>query len=522
VPSVRRSTGRAVTPVRQPEVASAKQTQLDPPPVAAFPLPPGLTIEVDGETESHPARLEASPQETLPVAFAAAPNAALGARLQPEGPIEDQTQPFPQVSPVGVCWTSEAAAARDDDQRTLWEMRPRLAPGIFEQDAVLPSFPTAIRGDQQEAVQRLLQEDDLLLTADLGCGMSAVVGLALRELFRTGQVRRALVLAPHETRRAWSTLLAVWAAELRVAAATESSGPLAWPADADVWVAEPDVVSRGLRASVTAAQGLASDVVICAAFSAMRRRGFDPTSLAALPVRRHWVMTGGPPPEAEDWRLLHRYFHPDWAGPAALADIQERLRRQTIRQTKAAVQAELPRRSRTELWFELEGEQRAAYLAALSEERTRLDRLGGAVNRTHISAALGRLKRILAFQPGTLDGVKVRALVDLTEEILVSGSKLIVVSPPEAEMIADLSGVLEAYGTVVLDSTAASETQTAAIAEFRRHPAKRILVADSEARGDGEPFGDASYVVHFSHEWNPAHRRRVERDCSRTSVPDRP
>jgi hypothetical protein len=63
---------------------------------------------------------------------------------------------------------------------------------------------------------------------------------------------------------------------------------------------------------------------------------------------------------------------------------------------------------------------------------------------------------------------------------------------------------------VRLDSAAPAEDQTAAIAAFRRQPGKRVLVADSEARGDGEPFSEATYVIHFSHDWNPAHRRRVE------------
>jgi hypothetical protein len=483
-----------------------------PPPMAAFPLPPGLTIEFDGEIEPLPARLEAEAPMAVPVEGFETPWLGdLGPRLTPESAIEDLTAPFAEPAPIGVRWTAAGepvAKDRDEDHRFLWEMRPRLAAGMAEQEAVLAAFPAAVRVDQQEALQRLQKEADLVLIADPGCGMEAVVALGLRELFRTGRAERALVLATHETLPHWAQALSAWAAELRVAVG--AAEPMAWPGREEVWVVEPTMVAQALRASVGAAEALACDVVVLAGYTALRRRGFDPTSLAALPAPRHWVMMGGPPPEAEDWRLLHRYLHPDWAGPAALAEIQERLRRQTIRQTKAAVQAELPRRSRVELWFNLEGEQQAAYQAALKEERVRLERLGGAINRTHLSAALGRLKRILAFQPGTLDGVKVRALVDLAEEILASGSKLIVVSPPDDETVAALTSVLEAYGAVRLDSAASAETQTAAIAQFRGHAAQRVLVADSEARGDGEPFNEATYVVHFSHDWNPAHRRRVE------------
>jgi hypothetical protein len=471
-----------------------------------------LTIDFDRETHPLPHRLEA-PVLAVPVErLSAPPTEPHGPRLTPESEIEDLTPPFVLPDPVGAWWGGVAARAesgRDEDHRLVWEMRPRLAAGIYEQEAVLASFPEPVRADQQEAVARLLEEEDVFLVADPGCGTDAVVALGLRELFRARRIRRALVLAPHETLRDWNRTLTAWAAELRVAVG--ALGPVGgWPGQAEVWLVEPRVIVDALRTLVGAGAALACDVVVLTAYTALRRRGFDPTSLAALTAQRHWVMTGGPPPEAEDWRLLHRYLHPDWAGPAALADIQERIRVQTVRQTKAAVQADLPRRSRSELWFELEGEQRAAYLAALMEERLRLERLGGAINRTHLSAALARLKRILAFLPGTLDGAKVRALVDLAEEILASGSKLIVVAPPDEETLSGLVGVLDAYGAVRLDSTATAEQQTAAIASFRGHPARRLMIADSEARGDGEPFSEATYVIHFSHDWNPAHRRRVE------------
>jgi hypothetical protein len=431
--------------------------------------------------------------------------------LKPESEIEDVTEPFDEPPPIGVNWAADGRAALDEDAdlRLLVSMRPRMAAGMFEQEAVLASFPAAVRLDQQEALRRLEDESDLVLVADPGCGMAAVAALGLRELFRLGRIERALVLTSPETLRFWSQTLALWAQELRLAVGPgERSG--VWPGEAEVWIVEPRLIAEALRSSLAAPAALGCGVVLLAGYTALRRRGFDPTSLAALPTPRRWVLTGGPPPEAEDWRLLHRYFYPDWRGPPALAEIQERLRDQTIRHTKASVQSELPRRTRNELWFDLAGEQRAAYQLALEEERLRLERLGGAINRTHLSAALGRLKRILAFQPGTLDGVKVRALIDLTEEILASGSKLVVVSPPDAETMPSLASVLDAYGAVRLDSAASAEAQSAAIAEFRGHSARRVLVADSEARGDGEPFSEATYVIHFSHDWNPAHRRRVE------------
>lgn len=515
MPSVRKSTGRAVTPVRQPEVASARQTKLEPPSISAFPLPPGLTIHAEEPLRRLPARLEGQPPLAVGVGRFPSTRIESVALLHPApDPFPDAVEPFPGPEPIGVNWltSAPAAPAAASDRDLLDALRPRLAPGVLDPEALTPALPSPLRPDQRETIRRLLAEGEALLIADPGCGMETASVLALRELFRLGTIRRALLVAPNEMLRAWQDLFRAWAEELRFQTLDDPAQAATglWPAAVHLLGSPPETVVAILRRSVGAASALAGDVLIVASYVALRRRGFDPTSLAALRPRRRWVVAGGPFPEAEDWRVLHRALYPDWTGPAALAEIQGRLERQTLRLTKAQLPPGLPRRSRIELWVALDAEQRLAYQQAVEEERTRLQRLGGAVNRSHIQAAVARLKRILAFRPGSLDGAKVRALVDLTEEILASGSKLVVVAPPEAEILDGLATVLEAHGATRLDSQAPAQDQSRVIDEFRRLPDRRVLIADSEARGDGDPLREATYVVHFSHDWNPAHRRRVE------------
>ncbi len=387
---------------------------------------------------------------------------------------------------------------------TLADLRAILTPDLFEQEAALASLPADPRPDQLETVRRLTAGGDWLLTFDPGIGLEETVSLALRELFRQRVINRALVVAPAPMHPAWVRRLAEWGPDVDILRGADGEGDARGIRLLDFPEAvEPPAVGSGQVPG-------AADVLVLNSYAAFRRRGWDPTRLGSPAPGRRWVLSGGAPSEAEDWRLLNRFFHPNWGGTSALADIHERLRGQTMRQTRLALANSLPRRARLELWFDLDSAQAEVYRKAFDHERSRLIRLGGAVNRTHLEGALANLKRVISFLPESLDGVKVRGLVDLAEEVLASGSKLIVLAPPDPEIQSGLLAVLESHGALRLDSRSAPEAQAEALGNFRRASGPRVLIADTEARSDGEPLEGATYLVHFSHEWNPAHRRRAE------------
>ncbi|HSR46560.1 MAG TPA: restriction endonuclease [Anaerolineales bacterium] len=511
MPSVRKSTGRVVTPVRQPEVASAKKAQLEPPALLAFPLRHDIALHAQEGFQSESVVLPQPDRIRAPFAAPASPPIEiLEAQVPPAVISSDLTDAFSPASTEGIRWSSERVAGEDEPTAVskLGRLRPRLAPGLLEGDTAARAFPIPVREDQIETVRRLLEKGEVAVATDPGCGSDESVALAIRELLRTGTIRRGLLLASSELFEYWRRLFELWAPEVCLAFWPTGGQKTVWPEEAHIVLADPirsDPV--GLEPAIGAG---GCDLVVLTAFTAYRRRGGDPTSLRAIAAGRRWVVSGGPPPEAEDWRLLHRYFHPQWAGSAALAEIQDRLAKQIVRHKKTSLQGTLPRRSRIEVWLALDEAQRGEYDEALEEERIRLERLGGAVNRTHVLGSLSRLKKVMAFRPGTLDGVKVRVLVDLVEEILASGAKVVVVGPSDPEVLAGLMSVLEAHGASRLDSTAPAEDQAQILSDFRRDPRRRVLIADTETRGDGEPLEGASYIIHFGHEWNPAHRRRTE------------
>jgi hypothetical protein len=171
---------------------------------------------------------------------------------------------------------------------------------------------------------------------------------------------------------------------------------------------------------------------------------------------------------------------------------------------------ELPRISRQEIWVELDEIQQREYEAALAEERHRLKSLGSSVTRTHVHAAIDRLKQIGNFHPDSWDGVKVRALVDLVEGVVASEAKIVVFCQYQNRAMERLLQVLEPYGVTSVRAEDSPERRGQALREFRGDADIHVLIAEHEARTDGKPLIEATYVIHFDHSWNPAIRKSAE------------
>ena len=151
-----------------------------------------------------------------------------------------------------------------------------------------------------------------------------------------------------------------------------------------------------------------------------------------------------------------------------------------------------------------------AYQEALTDERERLSKLGEAVTRSHVMTAIDRLKKASNFAQDWLDGVKVRALVDLIEDLSSSGAKIVVFSHYIEEGLDQLRPALEAYGVLSLYKETSDSERSRILEAFRKDAQWHVLLMETGARIDGEPLPEATYISHFDHSWNPAIRRRAE------------
>ncbi len=404
-----------------------------------------------------------------------------------------------------------------DGGTALVQLRPLLDAPPWLLAEIAPEGVRALRPYQVEAVRALLAQESVLLADDAGTGKTTAACAAMAALFQGRHVRGALVLCPPGRLYHWAAHLKMWAPGLAfsVVMGNSQARAAAWRAPARLYLADYAALAADQDRDDLRELDWHFDLLILDQVQAVIRWPSPPLkALMNLRARRRWGLAGGPPHDTEDWLALLRVLFPDSSQPTAdvtLSDLRQRLAPHLLRRTKDELADQMPRRLRQELWVDLEEPQFGAYQAALAEERHRLAKLGSAVTRTHIAAAVRHLNRVCNFVEDTLDGPKVRALLDLVEEITAGGGKVIVFSQFREEGLARLLSVLQAYGAVLLEADLSDDERHAVMQAMRDEPDTRVLLADIAARTDGQPLDQASYLIHFDLSWNPALRLRAER-----------
>ncbi|MEW6568266.1 MAG: SNF2-related protein [Chloroflexota bacterium] len=525
---LRLTAGRATAPLGRPPIAAARGVQIPVPEILLLGQSPEMALRADA-----PARVlyqAPSPPATFRPDFeplAPLPVQRMDAWL--EAADEGLTIPIPQpaAAVLGGAITlllprrlgsapELPSNARTGGTDASWA-HPYLEPGPSLDEAnVFLGFPRILRPYQMEAVHQLLTHDGFLLADDPGTGKTVAVCVTLQALFQGRQVRRALVICLDGGSRHWATHLAAWTPGLAVTAVhgnpDERRGD--WTSAADIFLVDYDGLAADLDAGRLTPEQAVFDLIVLDDVHALQRRAGQPHPvLDRLAAKRRWALAGALPREAGEWLTLFAFLTPDRgvrASEITLPNLTRRFLPDTLRRTKADIADELPRLTRDELWVDLDPRQRQLYQVILAEEQQRLAALGAVATRSHLQAALNRLQQACNFAPGSLDGCKVRPLVNIVEDIVSAGAKVVVFSQFRGEGLERLRQVLEAYGTVVADSEAREEARAQALASFRAEPNLHVLLADDQLRPSDGPLAEASYVIHFDHGWNPAVRRRVE------------
>lgn len=413
-------------------------------------------------------------------------------------------------------WRGEALAATDVPERTDL-LRPMLEPSVFIAELEHLILPDSLRNEQLEAVYALLNRNAILLADEPGLGKTVVACVALVALFQQGQVQRALVVSPESGRRHWAGHLTTWAHELLVTAVRgdEAQRALDWETAAHLYLTDYQTLATDIEGGILPEEQRKFDVVVLDGIHTISfaERKIS-QALESLDTGRRWALAGALPQEIEDWFLIFSFLTPKESKVSkddTLPALRKRFMPNVLRRRKKDLAKDMPRLIRQEIWLDLEMQHSLAYQEALEEERERLEKLGRSVTRTHINAAVDRLKRVCNFAPELLDGAKVRVLIDLVEEITAAGAKLVVLSQYAEDGLDQLLPILEAYGTLRLDTDEPEERQDELLAAFLEDTIWSVLLAEAEVRIEGGPLSEASYVVHFDHGWNPAIRRKTEK-----------
>jgi Restriction endonuclease len=510
---VRKTTGKAISPLRRPSIAGVRELRIAAPAIVSFPLPPGLSLIIEEAPTGVAAQVPEPAFVGLPPGTLDRPvvEALFSILGRPEYAANDPSFRLPSMD-GGRMRRAVETGREAPGGRPPW--LEAITP-ILLAPAQEPDIAAALgaRPYQQDAAQALIANPRFLLADDPGTGKLRAVCLALSVLAAQGQVHRALIAAPRERLPAWRRELETFLPELerREIRGTSAERLEQWSVPGFVVLSPVEDLAEDLEAGVPLP---AFDLILLDRFMALvRRRPGEIRRVSRLEAARRWALAGSVPADADDWRVLLGFLSPDVASSPVrpgTGELRERFTQNVLRRSKAELVRQMPRLTRREIWLELDRVLGPAYASAWANERERLRRLGSSLSRSHIQASLDTLKQACNFAPESYDGPKVRALVDLAEEITSGRSKLVVFTTYGETTASRLLPALEAFGVVRLRADSPASDQEGALARFRAQPGRRVLVADLDARGDGGSLDPATYVLHFDHDWNPALRRRAE------------
>ncbi len=395
-------------------------------------------------------------------------------------------------------------------------LRPMLEPSLLTKETASWVLPAVLRGYQMEAVNALMAHDAFLLAEDPGTGKSVAACVALASKIQSGMVRRALFVSSSSGLRSAAQTLSQWAPGLLVTAVRESSDQRAldWEMPAHIYLVDYATLETDIEREILPESLWAFDLILLdeIPITSLRFQDF-PGALGRLSASIRWALAGALPKETEDWISLFTFLTPDQVSGTAgitLPELRKRFSPYILRRSKSEMGKELPARTRQEIWVELNAAHRKVYDEALAEARFTLSQLGNALTPSHVDASVDRIKQAINFERAKLDGAKIRALVDLMEQICASGSKAVVFTHFREEGLDRLQPVLEPYGVLRLDKETLEEKRLKILDAFRSQAHWHVLLIEVGARTGDEPLVEASYIIHVDHSWNPGVRLRAE------------
>ena len=233
-----------------------------------------------------------------------------------------------------------------------------------------------------------------------------------------------------------------------------------------------------------------------------------------------FALTGTPIENSleELWSIFHVVFPELLPGRRAFSELSrsnigKRVRPFILRRMKQDVLKELPKKTETMLYSELQLEQKtlyAAYLAELKQDALKHLKKGELQrNRIRILAGLTRLRQLCCHPALFLEGykgssAKFEQLMELLEECRISGRRVLIFSQ-FTQMLGIIRGRLIREGTpyFYLDGQTPSEERVELCDRFNNGEGSLLLIS-LKAGGTGLNLTGADTVILYDLWWNPA------------------
>ena len=261
-------------------------------------------------------------------------------------------------------------------------------------------------------------------------------------------------------------------------------------------------------------------------------------AVAKLNARNRIALTGTPVENsARDLWAIFRFIQPGWLGsrkdfaeryeqplqsPDTAARAGQLLRIKTspftLRRTKQQVAPELPSKIFIDEFCTLSTDQSALYREIQREGQKRIDEIRdsgqNAAARMQALTTLLRLRQVccdlalfdsekLKALPIPRRSAKLERLLEITEQSLASGSRILVFSQFRTQLIA-IETQLEALGISSLRLDGQTRHRAELVERFQSPDGPSVFLISLKAGGYGLNLTAADVVIHFDPWWNPA------------------
>ncbi|HZZ82797.1 MAG TPA: DEAD/DEAH box helicase [Gemmataceae bacterium] len=388
--------------------------------------------------------------------------------------------------------------------RLLYLLQPPLENIFTNKQIELPfqPYPYQIKG-----IAFLMPRHAALIADEMGLGKTAQVIIALRLLFQSGLIHRALLVCPKPLVINWTRELKLWASDLPY----EVIGGDAATRRAQ-WFASRCPVKLVNYELLTRDEDFVSDpdihfdiVVLDEAQRIKNRDGKTARIVRSISRDRSWAMSGTPiENRVDDLVNIFAFVDPERIPPDTPAKLLPELTRDAIlRRVKEEVMTDMPGKVIQDVYIDLSPAQRASYDLAEKDGIIHLNELGETITVQHVFELVLRLKQICNFDPRTGDSSKMEQLVADMEEVAENNRKAIVFSQ-WVEPLEAMAAALAPYGPLQYHGKIPQRERQPILDQFKSDPTKHVILMSYGTGSVGLNLQFTNYVFLFDRWWNPA------------------
>jgi SNF2 family DNA or RNA helicase len=368
-------------------------------------------------------------------------------------------------------------------------------------------LPCAPYPYQMQGIAFLMPRHAALLADEMGLGKTMQAILALRLMFHSGQIRRALVVCPKPLVITWTRELRTWAEDVPfevVGGETQARRACWFASRCPLKLVNYELLTRDLE-FITDERVQFDVVILDEAQRIKNRESKTAQAVRAIPRQRSWAMTGTPiENRTDDLVNIFAFLDPERIPVQAQArDLPRYTSDCILRRVKEDVARDMPPKVIRDAYLELTPAQREAYDLAEKEGVIHLNNLGQTITVQHVFELVMRLKQICNFDPRTGQSAKLEQLTADISEVAESGRKAIIFSQ-WVQPLEVIARSLQPFGPLLFHGQVPQRQRQLILDQFQTDPGKRVILMSYGTGSVGLNLQCANYVFLFDRWWNPA------------------